>query len=110
MSEVVSSGGEVVAHYAYALFGAVAAQRGAFAASNPWRFSSEFAEDDTVTVYYNYRLCDPAMGRWMSRDPIEEFGGIQLYEWCCNDCACVDYVGLVKTETELVFLGHSKRK
>ncbi|MGN0854166.1 MAG: hypothetical protein ACI4R9_01450 [Kiritimatiellia bacterium] len=32
------------------------------AASNPWRFSSEYAEDDTATVYYNYRHYEPVMG------------------------------------------------
>ena len=34
----------------------------------PWRFSSEYAEDDTATVYYNYRHYEPATGRWMARD------------------------------------------
>ncbi len=86
-SEVIASDGSLAAHYDYAPFGAVAAQRGTSAASNPWRFSSEYAEDDTATVYYNYRHYEPVTGRWMSRDPIEEDGGWGLYLWCANNSA-----------------------
>ena len=68
VSEVVAENGDMSAHYEYAPFGAVIAQRGASAAANPWRFSSESAEDDTATVYYNYRHYEPETGRWMSRD------------------------------------------
>ena len=68
VSEVVAENGDMSAHYEYAPFGAVIAQRGASAAANPWRFSSEYAEDDTATVYYNYRHYEPETGRWMSRD------------------------------------------
>ena len=70
VSEVVDSDGSLAAHYEYAPFGAVILQRGESAATNPWRFSSEYAEDDTATVYYNYRHYEPVMGRWMQRDPI----------------------------------------
>lgn len=34
---------------------------------------------------YQYRYYDPAMGRWPSRDPIEEEGGINLYGFVGND-------------------------
>ena len=72
VSEVVCVSGEVAAHYEYAPFGVVIVKRDASAVSNPWRFSSEFAEDDTATVYYNYRHYWTWTGRWMCRDPIEE--------------------------------------
>ena len=44
--------------------------------------------DDSATIYYNYRHCEPVMGRWLSRDPIEEHGGVGLYSFVgkCNDC------------------------
>ena len=74
VSEVFSADSEILAHYDYAPFGAAATQRGESAATNPWRFSSEYAEDDTATVYYNYRHYEPVMGRWLSRDPIGEEG------------------------------------
>jgi RHS repeat-associated protein len=68
-------------NYEYAPFGAVAVQRGEFALDNPWRFSSEYAENDTATVYYNYRHYEPVMGRWLSRDPLENGGMINIYSF-----------------------------
>ena len=84
VSEVVASDATLSAHYEYASFGAATVQRGASALENPWRFSSEHAEDDSATIYYNYRHYEPVMGRWISRDPIEEEGGVNLYLSCFN--------------------------
>jgi len=36
-------------------------------------------------TYYGYRYYDPVTGRWPSRDPIEEDGGINLYGFVGND-------------------------
>jgi hypothetical protein len=33
---------------------------------------------------YGYRYYDPVTGRWPSRDPIEENGGVNLYAFCLN--------------------------
>ena len=87
VSEVVAAYSALAAHYEYAPFGAVVVQRGASAASNPWRFSSEYAEDDTATVYYNYRHYEPMMGRWLCRDCVEEFADINLFSSCKNNLA-----------------------
>ena len=46
---------------------------------NPFRFSSEFYDDETGLVYYNYRYYNPNLGRWTKRDSIEEDGGINEY-------------------------------
>jgi integrase/recombinase XerD len=35
-------------------------------------------------TYYGYRWYDPLTGRWPSRDPIEEEGGINLYGFALN--------------------------
>ena len=35
-------------------------------------------------AYYGYRYYDPVTGRWPSRDPIEEEGGINLYGFAWN--------------------------
>ena len=84
VSEVIASANDVAAHYEYAPFGALTVSRGASAEANPFRFSSEYAEDDTATVYYNYRHYEPLMGRWMSRDPIGDRGESGLYGFCAN--------------------------
>jgi RHS repeat-associated protein len=85
VSEVIATDGSIAAHYEYAPFGAVAVQRGEFALDNPWRFSSEYAENDTATVYYNFRNYDSLNGRWLIRDPIYEFGGANLYCMLWNE-------------------------
>ena len=72
VSEVVVDNCEVSAHYEYAPFGVVTVQRGKSVAYNPWRFSCEYAEDDTATVYYNYRHFSSECGRWLTRDPVSE--------------------------------------
>jgi len=36
-------------------------------------------------AYYGYRYYDPITGRWPSRDPIEEGGGMNLYGFLKND-------------------------
>ena len=84
VSEVFSSDSEIVAHYDYAPFGAVTTQRGESTATNPWRFSCEYADDELGCDYYNYRHYEPVMGRWMSRDPIGEEGGLGLYGFYRN--------------------------
>jgi RHS repeat-associated protein len=49
-----------------------------------------------VTLY-GYRYYDPVTGRWPSRDPIEESGGINLYGFVGNDGAnWIDVLGLSK--------------
>ena len=73
VSEVIASDTDVAAHYEYAPFGALTVSRGASAAANPFRFSSEYAEDDTATVYYNYRHYEPVTGRWMSFDRYDRY-------------------------------------
>ena len=78
VSEVIAENGDIEAHYEYAPFGAVIAQCGASAAANPWRFSSEYAEDDTATVYYNYRHYEPVTGRWLCLDPAYEIAFFKI--------------------------------
>ena len=70
LNSAVKEAGVAEYAYEYAPFGALTISRGESAAANLWRFSSEYAEDDTATVYYNYRHYEPVTGRWMRRDPM----------------------------------------
>jgi hypothetical protein len=46
-------------------------------------------------TYYGYRWYDPVTGRWPSRDPIGERGGMSLYAFNTNDAiALFDALGL----------------
>ena len=100
VSEVFAENGDIAAHYECAPFGAITMQYGVFAPANPWRFSSEYAEDDTATVYYDYRHYDALMGCWLNRDPIEVAVGAGLYCYVLNKVTMyVDILGLWLSST-----------
>jgi RHS repeat-associated protein len=52
---------------------------------NPFGFSTQYTDSETDLVYYGYRYYSPALGRWLSRDPIEEQGGLNLYAFGSNN-------------------------
>jgi RHS repeat-associated protein len=61
-----------------------------------YRFSTKPLDFTTGLYYYGYRYYDPLTGRWPSRDPIEEEGGVSLYGFVCNDgVGRLDYLGLI---------------
>ena len=78
-----------VAGYTYGPFGQVLSMDGALAEVNPFRFSSEFHDDETGLVYYNYRYYSPSLGRWTKRAPIGEAGGLNSYVIVNN--SIIDY-------------------
>jgi integrase/recombinase XerD len=50
-------------------------------------------------AYYGYRYYDPVSGRWPSRDPIEESGGLNLYSFVGNNGVfAIDILGLISPE------------
>ena len=102
VSEVIASNNDVAAHYEYAPFGALTVFCGESAVANPWRFSSEYAEDDTATVYYNYRHYEPETGRWLSMDPMRHIASLNLYAFLKAGCLSeVDRLGLLNTGTSI---------
>lgn len=50
----------------------------------PGRFPASRGLRRTMMLYYGYRYYDAVSGRWASRDPIGEEGGINLYSPCAN--------------------------
>ncbi|WP_149888631.1 RHS repeat-associated core domain-containing protein [Akkermansia sp. BIOML-A6] len=72
------------ARYEYAPFGALLTAQGDMAQDNRFRFSCEYADDELGLVYYNYRHLNPADGRWINRDPIQEQGGWNIYGFIKN--------------------------
>ncbi|AHF93189.1 type IV secretion protein Rhs [Opitutaceae bacterium TAV5] len=58
-------------------------------------FSTKYQDRLTGFYYYGYRYYSPNLGRWLSRDPIEEEGGGNLYGMMGNDLIShLDYLGL----------------
>ena len=72
------------ARYEYAPFGSPITEEGDMARENKFRFSCEFSDDELGLVYYNYRHLNPADGRWINRDPIQEQSEWNLYGFVKN--------------------------
>jgi RHS repeat-associated protein len=77
--------GNKVASYEYGPFGETKGMYGPLARRLPFRFSSKYLDEATDQLYYGYRYYKPSAGRWISRDPIQEDGGINMYEFSKNN-------------------------
>ena len=102
VSEYVDGSENVVAHYEYSPFGKTVASIGAKADSFNFRFSTKYAVTadfglstfDLGLYYYGHRHYNAETGAWLSRDPIEEQGGLNLYGFVGNNVLNKwDYLG-----------------
>ncbi len=85
------------ATYEYGPFGERIRETGVVAVQNPFGFSTKYTEKESGFLYYGYRYFSPSTGRWLSRDPIEENGGIAIYAFVNNDSiGSLDELGLLK--------------
>jgi RHS repeat-associated protein len=55
------------------------------AGANVYRFSSKEWLSSLGLYYFGYRFYDPNLQRWLNKDPLEEWGGINLYGYVGND-------------------------
>ncbi len=109
VSLVSGTSGEVTARYEYGPFGEPIRVTGPAAGLNPFRFSTKRTDNTTDVVLYEYRAYSPAVGRWLSRDPVGERGFetqrqiqsgllsevVDVYAFCHNDPnGAVDPYGL----------------
>ena len=94
MALVDGKTGSTSARYEYDPFGQTIRASGTMAMLNSVRFSSKPVDDETDLAYYGYRYLNPNKGRWLSRDPIGERGGVNIYQ-CVkgNPVNAVDPVG-----------------
>lgn len=80
---VLDSAGTEVAQYRYNSFGKLVAQTGSL--DQPFQFSTKRYDSQTGLNYYGYRFYNPAIERWMNRDPLGEEGGVNLYAFVQNN-------------------------
>ena len=83
--QYVDRTGTVVASYVYDAFGRTLAATGPLADRFRFRFSTKYHDPETGLVYYGYRFYAPAHARWLTPDPLEEQGGLNLYAFCANN-------------------------
>lgn len=92
---LVDEEGNTVAAYTYDAFGGITEEFGPAAPANPFRFSSEYYDEELGLIYYNFRHYNPADGRWISRDPLEEKETFNLYSFVRNNpVSAIDKLGL----------------
>jgi RHS repeat-associated protein len=95
LSDYVDTNGAIVAHYEYDAFGQTTVKTGTLADANPYRFSTKYLDEKPNLYYYGYRYYSPETGRWVNRDPIEEYGGVHLYGFLRNSPElAIDYLGM----------------
>jgi RHS repeat-associated protein len=74
ITDYVNTNGVVVAHREYDPFGNTVVSTGPMKDSFNFWFSTKYYEPWWKLYYYGYRFYSPSLGRWLSRDPIEEVG------------------------------------
>jgi RHS repeat-associated protein len=81
--EVVDASGAVVARYDYDPYGRreVVSQTVAF----DWGFTGHYYHADSGLHLAPFRAYHADLGRWLSRDPLGEAGGINLYEYALSN-------------------------
>jgi RHS repeat-associated protein len=102
VTAVTDTSGDVKQRYSYRAFGPSEVLNPDFTAwtsgtDYDWQTRFHGEQRDAETGYYNYgyRYYLPELGRWPSRDPIEEEGGVNLYGMLGNDAVNhQDYNGL----------------
>jgi RHS repeat-associated protein len=80
---LLDEAGELVQQYRYDVYGMIEAQSGAI--DQPFTFSTKRLDPATGLVYYGYRYYLPNLARWLTRDPIGEEGGVNLYGFVQNN-------------------------
>ncbi|OQB93714.1 MAG: tRNA(Glu)-specific nuclease WapA precursor [Verrucomicrobia bacterium ADurb.Bin118] len=81
---VNATNGAIEAVYDYEPFLGILRATGRLAFINPFVGSTKFCDWETGLLYYGYRYYDPDTGRWLSRDPLGEEGGLSLYGFVGN--------------------------
>jgi len=84
VTTMINSGGTVQAKYLYDSYGNIINKTGPLADVNLYRFSSKEVHVLDGLYYYGFRYYEPNLQRWLNRDPIKEWGGLNLYQFVGN--------------------------
>lgn len=99
--EAIDSSGVVRARYQYGPWGE-RSMIGTASFDVPFGFTGHFEHSATGLVFAPYRSYGSDLGRWLSRDPIGEHGGINLYGYVLNNPTVLkDILGQAPVITKL---------
>ena len=113
VSEVFGSTGYITTTYTYSPYGSVTATG---SVTQPIRWSSEYRDEETGLVYYNWRYYNPLSGKWNRRDKLESGNqicyvynspimlsdviGLAEENFCCPNKIVVNFTRSLKISTE----------
>jgi len=96
VSEYIDVNGGIGAHFEYDASGRVVVDNGQ-SGDFEIRYSTKKIDFETGLCYYGLRYFDPSMARWISRDPLGEEGGVNVYASVRNRMVnSVDVLGLTE--------------
>ncbi len=84
MSQRSNAGGSVLSNYLFAAHGSILSGT----LGEPFGYKAQFGyytDNETGLQLLTHRYYDPSIGRFLTRDPIGYFGGINLYEYVRNN-------------------------
>ena len=98
---ITDGSGNVTERYAFSAFGVRSILTPDFSPRSTsectWEFGfqGQFLDTESGFYDYGYRYYSPSLGRWLSKDPIAEQGGLNLYAFAENNGVnAVDFLGL----------------
>jgi len=83
--QLVDTNQQVSADYEYDPYGRIRAAQGGSAAANRTRFHTKLMDPQAELIYFGYRWYSPGTRRWISRDPLAELDGGNLYRFVRNN-------------------------
>jgi RHS repeat-associated protein len=93
--DVIAASGRKANHFDYDPYGRATAATGSRATWPDFRYAGLFYHQPSGLYLATNRAYDPAIGRWLSRDPIAEQGGVNLYAYVGgNPIGAIDPSGL----------------
>jgi RHS repeat-associated protein len=94
---MTDASGNMVNKYAYDEFGNLL--NSVEAVSNPFLYSGRYGvmDEDNGLLYMRARYYDPVVGRFINKDPIGYWGGINMYAYAANNpISHIDPLGLLR--------------